>query len=336
MSSASLSVQQYRQVFGGPDRDLLKAFRIAGPIGLVVLILGLVIPKQTPEMVTVEEVPDRFAKLILEEPKVEPAPVAVPEPPKVATIEKPPTPLEKPKPKVVEPVRKDAGQRRTQPKKVVPEDRGQAGRELAKKEVTQQLASVTSSLENVLTDVSSSLASTDDGAPKKKVRTNRRKTRGGRTATQLASVGTAVPTIDAPAAGSSAITGSQIEIASTEGALVSESWVPDANSANGQAATNQSLRSDRSLLSVVRKYSAGIQFCYDNELKKAPGLGGKLVVSITVAASGRVTGANVVRDTVGSAALQKCALTQIEAWKFPAIEAGVVTFQAPFVFTPPE
>ena len=30
-------------------------------------------------------------------------------------------------------------------------------------------------------------------------------------------------------------------------------------------------------------------FCYDNELKKAPGLGGKLVVSITVAASGRVT-----------------------------------------------
>jgi hypothetical protein len=43
-----------------------------------------------------------------------------------------------------------------------------------------------------------------------------------------------------------------------------------------------------------------------------------------------------VQDTLGSAALTSCALAQIEAWHFPSIPAGDVTFRAPFVFTPPE
>ena len=91
-----------------------------------------------------------------------------------------------------------------------------------------------------------------------------------------------------------------------------------------------------SLLAVVRKYAPGIRFCYENELKKKPGLGGKLVVAITVAAAGNVTEAVIVQDTLGSAALTQCAIAQIVAWRFPAISQGVVTFRAPFVFTPPE
>jgi TonB family protein len=104
----------------------------------------------------------------------------------------------------------------------------------------------------------------------------------------------------------------------------------------GGSVGRSQIRSDAQLLAVVRKYAPGIQFCYDNELKKTPGLGGKLLVSITVTSSGRVTDAAIVQDSVRSAALAQCALAQIEAWKFPEVEEGVVTFQAPFVFTPPE
>ncbi len=94
-------------------------------------------------------------------------------------------------------------------------------------------------------------------------------------------------------------------------------------------------RSNASLMAVVQKYAAGIQFCYGNELKRHEGLKGKLVVALTIAASGEVLQAAVVQNTLGSAALTACALSQIRDWKFPAIPAGVTTFQVPFVFTPP-
>jgi len=94
-------------------------------------------------------------------------------------------------------------------------------------------------------------------------------------------------------------------------------------------------RSNASLLAVIQRYSAGIQYCYGNELKRDPTLRGKLVVAITVAASGEVLEATVVQNTVGSDRLASCALSQIREWRFPAIPQGVTAFQAPFVFTPP-
>jgi TonB family protein len=95
-------------------------------------------------------------------------------------------------------------------------------------------------------------------------------------------------------------------------------------------------RSSASLLAVVRRYAAGIQFCYDNQLKKQPGLRGKLVVSLTVLANGSVSEAIVVQDDLGSTAVTQCVLSQIRAWRFPEIPQGVVSFKTPFVFTPPE
>ncbi len=94
-------------------------------------------------------------------------------------------------------------------------------------------------------------------------------------------------------------------------------------------------RSNESLLNVVRRYAPGIQFCYDNELKKNPGLRGKLVVAITVLASGEVSDAVIVENTLGSRSVADCALSQIRGWRFPAIPNGVTSFRAPFVFTPP-
>ena len=94
-------------------------------------------------------------------------------------------------------------------------------------------------------------------------------------------------------------------------------------------------RSNASLMAVIQKYSAGIQFCYSNELKRNESLQGKLVVSLVVNAAGDVTRAEVIQNTMDSAALSKCALSQIRDWKFPAIPSGITAFQVPFVFTPP-
>ena len=55
----------------------------------------------------------------------------------------------------------------------------------------------------------------------------------------------------------------------------------------------------------------------------------------TVAASGEVTEATVVQNTTGSHQLASCALSQIRDWRFPPVPVGATTFQAPFVFTPP-
>ena len=88
-------------------------------------------------------------------------------------------------------------------------------------------------------------------------------------------------------------------------------------------------------MAVVQKYAAGIQFCYGNELKRHEGLKGKLVVALTVSASGEVTDCEVIQNTLGVPAMSSCALSQIRDWKFPAIPTGVTTFQVPFVFTPP-
>jgi len=90
-------------------------------------------------------------------------------------------------------------------------------------------------------------------------------------------------------------------------------------------------RSNASLLAVVQRYAPGIQYCYGNELKHDPSLRGKLVVALTVAASGEVTHANIVQNSTGSSRLAACALDQIRDWRFPAIATGSTTFQAPFV-----
>ena len=42
-----------------------------------------------------------------------------------------------------------------------------------------------------------------------------------------------------------------------------------------------------------------------------------------------------LRNTLGSERLESCALGQIREWRFPPVPKGVTTFQAPFVFTPP-
>ena len=99
--------EAYRQsIWGSMDRPLRNSFTGSSILGVLLLLAIFIVPKPPDVPVTLEKIPERFAKLILEKPKP-PAPspkaaqqVAVADtppveaPPKVATSK--PTP---PKPK---------------------------------------------------------------------------------------------------------------------------------------------------------------------------------------------------------------------------------------------
>jgi TonB family protein len=94
-------------------------------------------------------------------------------------------------------------------------------------------------------------------------------------------------------------------------------------------------RDSRSLMAVVQRYKSGVKFCYDNALKKAPHLNGKVTLEMDIFASGAVSGLRVVGDTLGDPALQRCILAQVRNWRFKAIDSGTVRFTLPLVFSPP-
>jgi TonB family protein len=412
---SSTVMQQYQQpLWGRMEPALRNCFTGAGIIGLVLIIIVWVVPIPVLKPVNVTQVPERIARLILEKPETR---VAKGNPggggggggitessrpgPKTPQPEAPPevaTPKQAPAPRT--PGAPPA--RRVEPPKVAA-DRGVEGRARATRDVTQNLASVTGSLDKVLSNISkqipaskkpnatsspssaissinvAGLPSSNSGMPA------RRGVRAGRTSEQIASVG-GVSSLGSADLSGSAIhsegvsigmisdvagggggaglggtgdgtgggagggqgggygtglgngvgTGSGGGVGNGAGGGVGDGVGSGRGGAGaGAQAPGSGYRSNESLLAVVRRYAAGIQFCYDNELRKKPGLRGKLVVSMVVLANGTVSEANIVEDTLNSPAVRDCALSQIRAWQFPAIPSGVTSFKTPFVFTPP-
>lgn len=215
-------------------------------------------------------------------------------------------------------------------KRAVDPDAGKAGRDRAKK-ATADLAGATAALDKALGDLSSSLGASG-GEVVSTRRARRRDVRGGRSDGELAGLEAGLKGSAGADVGGSAVEGKLVALG-TLGAS-SASATEDAGGSSGAAPGVY--RSNASLLAVIQKYAPGIQYCYETELKRDPGKRGKLVVSMTVSPEGRVVQASVVQNTVGSERLASCALSQIRDWKFPAIAGGLTTFQAPFLFTPPE
>jgi TonB family protein len=220
----------------------------------------------------------------------------------------------------------------------------------ARAEVTEALGDLATSLDGVLSGISADAKSADGrvaarAASAGGTRAQSGDVRGARSATELG--GAAGAPVAGRGASSSAapLTSSLVAVGAitgpsggsgAAGAGPGSGGDGSAHTASGDAiALAADARSNASLLAVIRRYAAGVQFCYENELSAHPGLGGRLVVSLTVAASGAVTEARVVQNTVGSARLESCVLAQVRTWRFPAIREGTVTFNTPFLFTPP-
>ncbi len=341
----------YRQpVLGQIDPRFRKCLSWSATAGVLFLAIVLITPNREMEVASIEAVPERLARLILQKPEPVVQSQTTPEvkaiAPPAETVNPDPEPVADARPESAKP----AGGRKTAKQETEPTPRGEAGRAMARQLVSRELADVKGSLGAVLADLSTSLSADGKGKGVNKSRGERRRqVRAGRSAGEAGAPSTGSPAgVDVAALGG-ALGSSRITISSIDdlggGAAGSGPGSPGgraggrrggvAGSGSGTRGGGE-WRSNSSLLAVVRKYSAGIQFCYDNELNRSPGLRGKLVVGITVAPSGNVLEATVVENTLASEDLAACAISQIRGWRFPEIPKGVVTFKAPFIFTPPK
>lgn len=326
---ALVPVEYRGALFGGLDARSRRCLSGAAALGVTVLLIVHLTPLRPRVLPTVQQLPPRVARLILAPPPAPAPATSRTQVPRAVERAAPPQAPVAPEPKPV-------GARRRASAESIGGVQGQAGRARAERELSSMLGGA--GLEQTLAGLSSSLGrkraptASPTSIPTSAVRaaraaprTSSRSSTGGSLAGSLLAV-------------------SSLEVLSSErpGRSSAGSTTPSAapggrraRTAGESSAAPSPGRSDASLLAVVRRYAPGIEFCYDEQLKGAPALRGKLAIEVKVAPSGEVLTARIVEDTLRSDALRECVLAQVREWRFPAADAGDVTFRAPFVFTPP-
>jgi hypothetical protein len=82
----------------------------------------------------------------------------------------------------------------------------------------------------------------------------------------------------------------------------------------------------------VRARQGAIKACYERALKRNPTLTGKIVMHWTITAAGTVSGVDVESDTLGDSEVGSCIKSLVARWRFPAPAGGSVDVSFPFVF----
>lgn len=89
---------------------------------------------------------------------------------------------------------------------------------------------------------------------------------------------------------------------------------------------------DRNAISrYVKARIKAIQSCYENALKRNPGLKGKVVVRFTIGPTGRVTELEIDENSLGNEAVVMCIKNTIRLWSFP-IKDNECPVAYPFLF----
>lgn len=83
----------------------------------------------------------------------------------------------------------------------------------------------------------------------------------------------------------------------------------------------------------VKSRLRAIQGCYERELKRNTGLKGKIVVRFTIGETGRVSEIEIEESTLGNDAVANCIRNTIRVWMFP-IKGAECPVSYPFVFSP--
>lgn len=82
---------------------------------------------------------------------------------------------------------------------------------------------------------------------------------------------------------------------------------------------------------VVNRNFGQLKYCYETRLKTNPSLSGRVEVEWNIART-RVTSAAVFANTTGDDVFAQCIVNKIKRWKFPAEVEGEMLY--PFLFTP--
>jgi outer membrane biosynthesis protein TonB len=278
------------------------------------------------EEVTLEEIPDRFAKLLIPERRPEP----------VAREEKKPEP-------VAEKKRPEEKPREEQAAKQEP-----APAQQAEAKAARQAAVAKAVQSKGLLRVLGSLGAATGGAPAvAEVFGGAGEGGMGDVAQALSGVGTATAaSASGPAPSGGRRGGGAGEAgAATIGALAASSGarkvdygakteVAVAASVAGEAADIDSADVDGvKLASFVRARMGAIKACYEAQLKRNPALHGRLRVRFTILETGALEDVHAAEDGVGSPEVSSCVVGTIRAWRTPFRPSGPVTVDYPFVFS---
>ena len=86
---------------------------------------------------------------------------------------------------------------------------------------------------------------------------------------------------------------------------------------------------------TIRKDLPRIHRCYESALRDEPELAGKVSVRFAVLRKGHVQAVQVIENTTGNPAVERCVARVVGAIRFPSRRTGKsLRFTFPFVFAP--
>ncbi len=282
-------------------KKLVKQFLIA-VIAFGVVMPFMPLPEADPNVV--EEVPQRFAKLLIDKPKPPPPPVVKPKPQEV--VKQPEKVVQKPKPEPVVEQRQVKARENAAKAGLLP--------------FAEQLADLrdSSSISNVMGDQRLNKAA---GAAAKVERS----------------------VIAAKAGkGSGGINTAALSRDTGGGDLQGRDTTRVASPVAGLGADGPRVvkgggapsRSREEIELVFEKNKGAIFALYNRALRQDPGLQGKLVLKLTIAANGTVTECEVVSSELGDADLERKLVQRVKMFRFQDKDVATVTTTKPIDFFP--
>lgn len=100
------------------------------------------------------------------------------------------------------------------------------------------------------------------------------------------------------------------------------------------AASSNAKRDNDAINQVVSTHKASIRMSYEKFLRSDPNLAGKITVRFTITASGSVSDIKIVENSTGNSELEQEIIRKVKMWQFETIAEGDVTVVYPFVFNP--
>lgn len=305
---------------------------LAAVLVLALLLSILPLPQRDPALV--EEIPQRFARLVIEQPEPPPPPPVVreePPQPEPAMPEQKPEPERKPEPEpepepVVEPSPPEPAP--VEAPKPDPAERTQQARERASAAgllpFAQQLAALRDDDAVERLDHKTLGAAVEASAPE----TTERSVITSRVGRGSGGIDTAALSRDTGGSGLAGRTTTRVE-------SPVEGLAPPAG--GGVTRTGQSLRGSRSREEIERvfdKNKGAIYALYNRALRQNPALEGKVVLRLTIAPDGRVTACEVVSSELGDAELEGKLVQRVLLFKFEARDVEPITTTKPIDFFP--
>ncbi|MFQ5901177.1 MAG: TonB family protein, partial [Thermodesulfobacteriota bacterium] len=103
------------------------------------------------------------------------------------------------------------------------------------------------------------------------------------------------------------------------------------NRGPGVDSVDRKIRGESEVYKTVVAYVGGLKYLYNNALRKAPSLKGKITVRMAIAANGRVTKAEIISSTLDSPELEEAIINRIYRWRFPELKNGE-DYTIPYTF----